>query len=45
MAAAIEDGEMQVLDIKIRNNVIKLMKLKSYLRFDTDRPLAEYIKM
>ncbi|KAK0450872.1 hypothetical protein EV421DRAFT_1888685 [Armillaria borealis] len=34
MSATIAEGGMQVLDIKIRNDVIEVMKLKSYLRFD-----------
>ncbi|PBK78161.1 hypothetical protein ARMSODRAFT_27238 [Armillaria solidipes] len=30
--------------MKMRNDVIEVMKLKSYLRFDVNWPLAAYVK-
>ncbi len=44
MSAVIPDGGMQVLDIKMRNDAIEVMKLKSHLRFDANRPSAAYVK-
>ena len=34
MSATIAEEGMQVLGMKMRNNVIEIMKLKWYLRFD-----------
>ncbi|PBK85250.1 hypothetical protein ARMGADRAFT_942241 [Armillaria gallica] len=44
MLAVIADGGMQVLDIKMRNDAIEVMKLKSYLRFDANQPSTVYVK-
>lgn len=35
---------MQVLDIKMRNDAIEVMKRKAYLRFDVDWPLTAYVR-
>ncbi|PBK67347.1 hypothetical protein ARMSODRAFT_989179 [Armillaria solidipes] len=42
LAAAINKGGMQVLNISIRNQVIKVMRLQSYLSLDANRPKAAY---
>ncbi|KAK0433680.1 hypothetical protein EV421DRAFT_1892885 [Armillaria borealis] len=44
LAAAKQDGGMQVLDISIRNQAIEVMRLKSYLQLDERHPKAAYVK-
>ena len=38
MSSKITEGGKKILDVQARNEVIELMKLKSYLRLDEHRP-------
>ncbi|PBK71803.1 hypothetical protein ARMSODRAFT_1016797 [Armillaria solidipes] len=43
-SAPIDSGGMQILDIKICNQAIEVMQLKSYLQLGDDHPVAGYVK-